>query len=374
MNGLMSVALGSLVPGSGLWGSREKIPKAQPIEIGISDLDRPMQLQRRLPEETLKRTYPWIVQREPESHLGFLVDRLSQVITERHLVFGASFKDETTLDELKRRRIQTMDSGPIVRGRDVSVIQREFGLTSLRRGSNKNQPRVVVARHLLEHVYDFNSFFGSLREMIGDDGFALIEVPDTLPALSNLDFSELWDEHISYFTIDSLVSVLEAFSFSVLDAGTCVGDGEHVLFAIVQVAPEPRSQRAVSSKSPYLAIRYLDSLVKERQRSRQLSERLSQGLVIYGANHRASNFIDIFIPDRLPLWVVDDDVRKQGMWMSSRAVQISSPSDRNLPLGAPVLVALNEMRFDALLEERPPLLTQAVAKGTVMDFSFLYGL
>ena len=367
------VALGSLVPGSGLWASAQDIPEPQPVSVGVSVLNGALELRERLPQESLRRKYSWIIQKEPEAHLDFLSGELESAMTERHEVVGASFKDKTFLENLEKQDLDhTVVSKPIVAGNDVSLIQREFGSTKLTGLGSTSKPRGVVVRHLLEHVYDLDSFFKALREIVGEGGLILVEVPDTEPALREKDFSEVWDEHVWYFTAESLNATVESFGFSVLRTGKCVSDGEHVLFVIAKMVEQYAPPRPISSELSVLANRYLDALASERLRAAELTSTLNRGLVIYGANHRASNFIDVFLPKEIPISVVDDDPRKQGLRFSSRAVRISAPAECTAPDGTPVLVALNETRVGALFERKPPLLAGATAIGAISNFSFLY--
>lgn len=375
IEGTNSVVLGSLVPGSGLWGLAQDIPEPKTVTIGLSDFDGALELQMRLPEDSLKRKFSWLIQKEPEAHLDLLAAELKSVMTGRHVVLGASFKDRTFLECLEKQGLEhDVVPRPMLSGNDVSLIQREFGLATLTGHGSKSEPRGLVVRHLLEHVYDLGSFFKSVGQIVGESGVVLIEVPDTEPALRNKDFAELWDEHVWYFTEESLHAVVESFGFLVLSSRKCVSEGEHVLFVIAKKVDRPTPRRPKSSASLVLTKAYLAALASERRRSRELTSILKRGLVIYGANHRASNFIDIFLPKDLPVFAVDDDSRKQGLWFSSRAVQITSPAECGAPVGTPVLVALNDSRFRVLLERKPPLLVGADAIGTTSDFSFLYSL
>jgi 2-polyprenyl-3-methyl-5-hydroxy-6-metoxy-1,4-benzoquinol methylase len=67
---------------------------------------------------------------------------------------------------------------------------------------------VVIARQVLEHIEDIEGFLESARILLGDEGFLIIEVPDSEINFKYSDYG-VWEEHLNYFTKASLTRIFE---------------------------------------------------------------------------------------------------------------------------------------------------------------------
>jgi 2-polyprenyl-3-methyl-5-hydroxy-6-metoxy-1,4-benzoquinol methylase len=72
----------------------------------------------------------------------------------------------------------------------------------------------IIARHVLEHVPDPFNFMNGIASLLKEGGTAYIEVPNSLLSLEQTFFPEFHIDHISYFTIPSLVQLLESVGLS----------------------------------------------------------------------------------------------------------------------------------------------------------------
>jgi SAM-dependent methyltransferase len=67
---------------------------------------------------------------------------------------------------------------------------------------------LVVSRQVLEHIDNFEEFFDSVDCTLADDGYLFIAVPDFSPGRAAGDVSVLWEEHVNYFTEETLLALL----------------------------------------------------------------------------------------------------------------------------------------------------------------------
>ena len=67
---------------------------------------------------------------------------------------------------------------------------------------------LVIARHILEHTSHTRAFLAWLVATIGDDGIAMIEVPDNEKAFETGQHTVIWEEHSLYFTEVTLRALL----------------------------------------------------------------------------------------------------------------------------------------------------------------------
>lgn len=78
------------------------------------------------------------------------------------------------------------------------------------------QTDVLFVRHVLEHVPDPADFLAGLHLLLKPDGVLLMEVPDTDNVLVQMLGHELWDEHLGYYTSNTIRLSLERAGFRVL--------------------------------------------------------------------------------------------------------------------------------------------------------------
>lgn len=74
----------------------------------------------------------------------------------------------------------------------------------------------IVCRHTLEHVADPVDFLKGIRELLHEDGSALIEVPGSRTIIEELKGFELWEEHLSLFSPRTLVRLLCSQGFEII--------------------------------------------------------------------------------------------------------------------------------------------------------------
>lgn len=62
----------------------------------------------------------------------------------------------------------------------------------------------AIIRHVMEHIDDLNEMAECLAAIIKDDGILLVEVPDVDEMFSKKIYSNVYHEHLIYFSIDTL--------------------------------------------------------------------------------------------------------------------------------------------------------------------------
>lgn len=93
-----------------------------------------------------------------------------------------------------------------------ATIRDYFSTESLRRHSVSGAS-AVVARHVLEHVADLHDFVAAMREALQPAGLAVIEVPDVLALLAQDVAGNLYHQHLTYFSVDTLIRLMSEHGF-----------------------------------------------------------------------------------------------------------------------------------------------------------------
>jgi hypothetical protein len=83
-------------------------------------------------------------------------------------------------------------------------------------GTDLGQAKVITATNVFSHVNDLDDFLIGVSSLLANDGIFVIEVPYLVDLLDKMEFDTIYHEHLSYFAIRPLVSVLDEFSMNIV--------------------------------------------------------------------------------------------------------------------------------------------------------------
>tara|TARA_E500000178_G_scaffold345583_1_gene395691 strand:- start:1184 stop:2377 length:1194 start_codon:yes stop_codon:yes gene_type:complete len=69
---------------------------------------------------------------------------------------------------------------------------------------NRGKFDLVVLRQVCEHIEDLDDLAKSIKCLLKINGKILVEVPNFREMLENLDYSAIWEQHLNYFTDNTL--------------------------------------------------------------------------------------------------------------------------------------------------------------------------
>lgn len=219
----------------------------------------------------------------------------------------------------KGHRIVENYFGPDV----VDTLLADFGL-----------PKVVICRHTLEHVPDPKGFVRALRGLLAPaNGVALVEVPDSTAILQGVNFVELWDEHLFYFTPQTLQLIMEQNGLR--GSTQLVFDHLETRNLLVQVVPANQEARkedvscnvASSEAAVWKEFAHRFGNVTEQIKGAVLTA--PRPVYMIGASHPQSNFVNYMDLGEAIDFMIDDDPNKIGRLppVNSRSIRIISTDD-----------------------------------------------
>lgn len=191
------------------------------------------------------------------------------------------------------------------------------------------RPSLVSCRHVLEHVEDPVAFLRTLRTTIEACGDAVLylEVPSGEELLSSLG---LWDylyEHVSYFSAQSLESVLNAAGFEVLAMRRDFGS--QFLCAEARVAARPSARQPSDGHSEVTMRSAALGMLGRLQSWRHWASELPAGggVSLWGAGSKGVMFLNLLgltAPGKIDR-VVDQNADKHGRFVSGTGQAIVPP-------------------------------------------------
>ncbi|MGH6804762.1 MAG: class I SAM-dependent methyltransferase, partial [Methyloceanibacter sp.] len=175
-----------------------------------------LQLINPMPAEMVKSRFEWLTYNEPEGHLDSLVERLTRLegVSRSSAIVGLTYKDDSTLARFYRlgyantfRYDLKADFGIDDPYAGLETIQEVVSdETAARLVRVHGQADLVIARHVLEHAHDPGRFLRALGRLVKPGGYCVFEMPDCAKFIGACDYSFVWEEHICYFSPQTLVA------------------------------------------------------------------------------------------------------------------------------------------------------------------------
>jgi SAM-dependent methyltransferase len=256
--------------------------------------------------------------------------------------------DGTMLREFKSRGFDVVGVDPaknIARRAEQSGIPTVPAFFNERVASDlarsKGRVDLVIARNVLAHVADLHGFAEGLRALLSDDGVAVIEVPHLLTLFDELQYDQVFHEHIGYHSLDSICRLCERHGLRVVDVDTAWVHGGSIR-AYVTLGSAGRGQTdavgallAKERDAGILAFEgwkgFADRVLTQKRLLRDELRRVTDGGGIaagYGASGKGQSMIQFCELDgSLVKFIADKSTMKIGKLTPGSHIPIKSPEE-----------------------------------------------
>ena len=349
------------------------------LSLGICQVCGMVQLIKPWSHKVLISPFDWFTYREPEGHLDDVVGKICSLVEVNSFtrVLGISVKDQSTIDRFKKIGIETTSTinlkqvfGRSAKNAGIESIQHYLTPEFASHWSQKNGKwDVVIARHIIEHAERPAGFLSALSNLVSDNGYLVLEVPDCDPNLTRQDITMVWEEHTLYFTPGTFRETLERFGFEEVIFENYPMTFENCMVLVgkktgSQINKENNVDRA-HKRNLKKKITIFDDYAKQYSfwgdlyRS-YLEKQVRKGkrLAIYGAGHLSCAFIHYYRIKHLISFVVDDTVEKQGLYLPGTGLPIVSShhlATKNIDL---CLLGLSPDIEDKVIANNKPFIEQ----------------
>lgn len=304
----------------------------QCIACGLVQLINPMS------PSMVKSRFEWLTYNEPESHLDDLVSRLCRLpgIGRDSRVIGLTYKDDTTLARFNRlgctntfrydMRADLALQDPCT---GLESVQSALdALTASRLAAKHGLADLLLVRHVLEHAHEPAAFLLALCTLVRPGGYLLFEMPDCTKFIKACDYSFIWEEHITYFSSQTLARFVGGVGLALQEIIVYPYPLEDSLIGIVKNERGMSDDRCATEglDSPLAAgaifgRRYPE--LRGRMQSLFGAWRLAgKRVAIFGAGHLAAKFVNMYSLGELIECVIDDSPRKQALLMPGSRLPI----------------------------------------------------
>ncbi len=191
----------------------------------------------------------------------------------------------------------------------------------------------ICCRHTLEHIQPARQFVRMVRDSIGDrlDTIVFFEVPDTSRVLKECAFWDIYYEHCSYFSQESLTRLFRSCGFEVINLAKDFDDQ----YLLIEARPgNGEAGRLFESEGDLEELaqdvkrfeeRYPDQLERWKSELERVKER-GQRAVIWGSGSKAVAYLTTLDISGEIEYVVDINPYKHGMYLAGTGHRIVAPT------------------------------------------------
>ena len=199
-----------------------------------------LQLTDPIPSEKLYSTYNWLSSWKPNPQIPGVLSLIKELpgINKSSKIIEIGSNDGSFLNDLRKLGFQNIYGIEPSSDGVASAVQNGIDTlpgyftnkTALSIAQEKGRPDLIISRHVLEHVQDLILFIEGIQTLLKEDGYILIEVPDTDFILEEMDYSQIWEEHTNYFSLKTLNRYLSQIGISQVYSGKVQFRGQSLIY------------------------------------------------------------------------------------------------------------------------------------------------
>lgn len=194
----------------------------------------------------------------------------------------------------------------------------------------------IVTTNTFHHVDDLDSFTEGVTRLLDDDGVFVIEVPHALDIVEQNQFDGVYHEHVSQFTVQSLVELADRFSLEVFRVDKLPVHGGSMRVCIQRsgnrrvVAPSvaewtrEEGEKGLFERATYDDFRLRVDSVRKHLLDLLVSLKEGRNTIVgYGSSARGNTLLNYFGIGRQFLdYIVDRNVLKHGLYTPGMRIPV----------------------------------------------------
>ena len=216
------------------------------------------------------------------------------------------------------------------------------------------QPDCVICKMTLEHIPQVHQFLTEIRKAIipGNNAVVFFQVPDCAAILEGARFWDIYYEHCSYFTRESLSNLFQLCGFRIVS----ITGGYDSQYLMIEARPDDtllKRDFQPDCSSGNLVRSFAATVAKHvelwRQRLRSYHEK-NKTVALWGGGSKAVAFLT-HLDSLSPIhWVVDINPHKQGTYLPGSGYRISAPEEL-VALRPDIVLAMNPVYLEEIHKE-----------------------
>ena len=328
-----------------------KEEKKYPLTLVICEECCHVQIKEVLDPKLLFSNYPWetgIPTSIKQYCSDFADSSLRRLQPDQKRVLEIASNDGTMLREFKRRGYEVLGVDP---AENIAMKANANGIETIASFFNedlaemilrtKGQFDLVIARNVLAHVADLHGLVKGLKSILAPVGWAIVEVPQLLTMYNELQYDQVFHEHIGYHSLNSVKRIFQTYGLKVVDAEETWIHGGTIRISICHEsrgdASESQRLHQMFSKESEAGILDLNCWASFGERAREqkkeltdvLQQEVDKGNRIagYGASGKGQTMLQFCgLNNELICFIADRSTYKIGKFTPSSHIPVVSPS------------------------------------------------
>jgi len=291
-----------------------------------------------IPADELYREYNFCFSTwKPQPHMLDEIEILAKTLPKNSAIAEIGSNDGSFLKLLNEAGFQSLIgiepnsvAAEISRKTGVAVLETYFDHTCAQELKNRfGQIDAIVSRQCVEHIPDLQSLMKNINHMLKLNGWVMFEVPDFEVPLIYGDCSQLWEEHVNYFTEPVMRAFLMSHGYRVeLVKRYPFSGGALMVFAQrTQLTTGEMKVTNEIQRIKELALGFRSKVEKFKEKVISLlKSNHEKGLanVLYGSGCRANTVLNgLKLAEYIDV-IVDDQPEKIGLLMPGCSIEIKS--------------------------------------------------
>ena len=277
-------------------------------------------------------------------HVALLISKMISLfnLTSKSKIFEIGCNDGHMLNDLRKIGFKNIsgiepsnDAFSLAKKKINKVYNEFFNRKFLKKQKLKNLD-MICSRHVFEHLYDLNEVLETAHSMLKKNGKLMIEVPIHDMYFENYDYT-FWEEHVNYFTKNSLFNLLSKNKFRIFHYETTLFSGKSINIFAEKCDKKIEYSFNLSQEHKKIKKYFSEFLLFKRNLHKFLKS-MKKKPFIYGCGCRASNFVNFLNIAKLVDCFVDDNHKKRNKinpmsMLEVRKFNIKKLKNRSVLLG-----------------------------------------
>lgn len=227
----------------------------------------------------------------------------------------------------------------LARKKGIETIAEFFSIQLAKKIVNQyGHTKIATATNVFAHIDDLDEVIGGLDILLQKDGVFIMEAPYLVDFLEKKYFDLVYHEHLSYWSIKSLIALFERFGMEVFDVQKVAVHGGTIRAFIARKGIYKKEKSVekflalerkykLEKKETYL--QFEEEVLGNKIKLLALLQKIkseNKKIVGYGAPAKGNTLLNYFsIGQEFLDYIIDDSSWKQGLYSPGKRIPVVSP-------------------------------------------------
>ncbi|MGV8121183.1 MAG: class I SAM-dependent methyltransferase [Candidatus Xenobiia bacterium LiM19] len=349
----------------------DSVQQCYPLSIAFCRDCSLLQLKQTVRKEVLFDRYVWLTgtSRTARDYAGTFFARVLQCVkvSRSDLIIEIASNDGTVLKTFVEAGFPVLGVEP---AGNIAEVALSSGVPTLCAYWNRetaqsileshSRAKIIIARNVIPHVSDLHEVISAISHALDEDGAGIIEFHYGCTILKDLHYDSIYHEHLCYFTIKSLASLLNCFGLYPFHIESSpISGGSHVIYFSKKpgISGETYLHAAASERESMCNDLtawqgFAGRCSEHKAGTSELLSHFNGRIVIgFGASARSSTYLNYcaVTADAVSA-IIDNNLLKQGLYAPGSRIPIVSV-EKGLSLEPELIIVLAWNFKDEIIQE-----------------------